>query len=123
MATKTKKRYDASLDVGDVRITGEQAKAVLGAVAYALENSNVDQNTLLRLIAASNAILKTFRVNVKKPLKPGTKVTWAGRRWTVVEWQPHNGIGGAYWLQNAKGQDGVAGPDEVKKVSPRRTRT
>lgn len=120
MATKTKKRYDARLDVGDVRLGGEQAKAVLGAVAYTLENSNVDQNTLLRLIAASNAILETFRLGVKKPLRPGTKVTWAGRRWTVVEWQPHNGIGGAYWLQNAKGQDGVAGPEEVRKVVKRR---
>jgi hypothetical protein len=119
MATKTNKRYDASLDVGEVRITGEQAKAVLWAVAYTLENANVDQNTLLRLIAASNAILETFRMGVKKPLKPGTKVTWAGKRWTVVEWQPHNGIGGSYWLQNAKGETGVAGPGEVRKVVKR----
>lgn len=122
MATKKKKRYDASLDVGDVRITGEQAKAVIGAVAYTLENASVDQNTLLRLVAAANSILETFRLGVKKPLKPGTKVAWAGKRWTVVEWQPHNGLGGSYWLQNSKGQDGVAGPDEVRKVSPKRAK-
>lgn len=51
-------------------------------------------------------------------LEPGTAVRWGGRRWTVVEWQPHNGVGGAYWLRNQKGEDGVAGPEEVTVIRP-----
>lgn len=47
-------------------------------------------------------------------LPAGTKVTWAGKRYSVVEWQPNNGIDGAYWLKNAKGESAVAGADEVK---------
>jgi hypothetical protein len=47
-------------------------------------------------------------------LEPGTAVTWGGSRWTVKEWQPDNGIDGAYWLKNAKGESAVAGADEVK---------
>jgi len=47
-------------------------------------------------------------------LKPGTAVKWAGKLWTVKEWQPDNGIDGAYWLKNSKGESAVAGADEVK---------
>jgi hypothetical protein len=47
-------------------------------------------------------------------LPAGTLVAWAGSRYRVVEWQPHNGIGGAYWLKNSKGESAVAGADEVK---------
>lgn len=54
--------------------------------------------------------------------KPGTAVTWAGKKWTVVEWQPQNGIGGSYWLRNAKGQSAVAGPEEVKVAKRRAAR-
>jgi hypothetical protein len=62
---------------------------------------------------------KKTKVTMQKSadrLKPGTAVRWNGSRWKVVEWQPHNGIGGSYWLRNAKGESGVAGPEEVKAV-------
>lgn len=49
-------------------------------------------------------------------LPAGTKVTWGGKRYSVVEWQPDNGIDGAYWLKNSKGESAVAGADEVKVV-------
>ena len=49
-------------------------------------------------------------------LEPGTAVKWAGKRWTVKEWQPDNGIDGAYWLKNSKGENAVAGADEVEVI-------
>lgn len=51
-------------------------------------------------------------------LKPGAVVTWcgAGGKWTVVEWQPRNGINGSYWLKNSRGDSACAGRDEVTAV-------
>lgn len=56
-------------------------------------------------------------------LKPGAKVRWtpSGDAYSVVEWQPENGIGGAYWLKNAKGESAVASPDEVEPLGIRWT--
>ena len=47
-------------------------------------------------------------------LAAGTPVSWGGKKWRVVEWQPDNGIDGAYWLKNSKGESGVAGAEDIK---------
>jgi hypothetical protein len=49
-------------------------------------------------------------------LPPGSNVKWCGSRWVVVEWQECNGDGGSYWLRNRRGDDAVAGPDEIETV-------
>lgn len=49
----------------------------------------------------------------RKPLAPGVKVFWCDEIWTVIEFQPENGRGGAYWLRGPDGDDGVASPREV----------
>jgi hypothetical protein len=46
----------------------------------------------------------------------GTMVFWGDddcRPWWVVEWQEHNGPGGAYWITNAKGVSAVACEEEL----------
>ncbi len=51
-------------------------------------------------------------------LKAGTAVRWCGAsgKWTVIEWQPHNGTNGSYWLKNSRGVSATAAPDEVKEI-------
>lgn len=135
MKTKTKKRaktvvdagyfwpgptrlYDPDVDAGAVLLCGEHARALALAVADALRHGRHDEVTRGRMIAAVGILNETFRLGIgdEDRLKPGTAVRWAGGLWRVVEWQPHNGIGGAYWLKNKKGESGVAGPEEIKVV-------
>lgn len=109
--------YDADVDAGAVLMCGEHARALVLAVADALRHGDHDEVMRDRMVTAVGILNATFRLGVEragKRLKPGTMVTWGGSRWKVVEWQPENGIGGAYWLRNRKGEDAVAGPDEIE---------
>lgn len=45
--------------------------------------------------------------------KAGDKVLFDGSVWVVVEWQPLNGIGGCYWIRNAKGENATAAVSEL----------
>jgi hypothetical protein len=113
--------YDADVDAGAVLLCGEHAKALVLAVADALRSGDHDDATRRHMVTAVGILNTTFRLGIgdSDRLKPGTMVRWAGGgRWRVIEWQPHNGIGGAYWLRNQKGEDAVAGPEEVKVVRP-----
>lgn len=75
------------------------------------------------LLVVPRKSLKAARAAVASRLQslsrlgPGSKVKLWGSTWRVVEWQPENGKGGAYWLRNSKGEDAVAGPDKVERVS------
>jgi hypothetical protein len=110
--------YDADVDAGAVLLCGEHARALVLAVGDALRQGKHDDATKRHMVTAVGILNTTFRLGIgdDERLKPGTVVRWAGGRWKVVEWQPHNGVGGAYWLRNAKGEDGVAGPEEVMAV-------
>lgn len=55
-------------------------------------------------------------------LKPGTAVRWCGGQWKVVEWQPHNGRTGSYWLKNSRGASAAAAPSEVTVIRPAKRR-
>lgn len=109
--------YDAA---GAVLLFGEHARALVLAVADSLRHGKHDDAIRRQMVTAVGILNETFRLGIGDDdrLKPGTMVLWAGSRWKVVEWQPHNGVGGAYWLRNQKGQDGVAGPEEVTVARP-----
>lgn len=109
--------YDPHVDCGAVLMCGEHAKALVLAVADALRHGGHDEVMRDRMVTAAGILNATFRLGIEQagePLEPGTMVTWAGSRWKVVEWQPENGIGGAYWLRNRRGEDAVAGPEEIE---------
>jgi hypothetical protein len=110
--------YDADVDAGAVLLCGEHARALALAVADALRHGGHDDVTKDRMVTAVGILNETFRLGIGDAdrLKPGTTVRWAGGLWRVVEWQPHNGVGGAYWLKNKKNENGVAGPEEIKVV-------
>ena len=119
--------YDPQVDAGAVLLTGEQARALVATVGAALEIIGGPPKSVERhLFAAVEALNVTFGMGIGEDDEPrhapGTVVRWGGERWKVVEWQPHNGIGGSYWLRNAKGESGVAGHDEVKVVKRRAAR-
>lgn len=56
----------------------------------------------------------------KHPLKPGTLVFWLDSKspYWVIEFQIHNGIGGSYWLTDAKGNSACASRDELAFTPP-----
>lgn len=58
--------YDEILDAGSVVIAGEQAKALVFAVADALRSDKYDDITKARMVAAVEAINHTFRLGIEK---------------------------------------------------------
>lgn len=114
--------YDADIDVGSVVLAGEHARAIVLAVADSLRSGKHSSAIKAHMLAAVTSLNNVFRLGIGEPKRfaPGTAVLWGRSRWKVVEWQPDNGIGGSYWLRNAKGKDGVAGPDEVRRAPKRK---
>lgn len=108
--------YDPDVGCGAVLLTLEQAHAVALAIAESIRSGEFDETITRRMIQAMSIIDHTFRLNIGiEPLPAGTSVTWCGESWEVVEWQPHNGIGGCYHLQNSAGQSATADPDEIEE--------
>jgi len=58
--------YDEELDCGSVALGGEQARALVVAVAESLRRGDLDEITQARLIAAVEAINETFRLGIEK---------------------------------------------------------
>lgn len=57
--------YDEILDAGSVVLAGEQAKALVLAVADALLSGKYDRITKDRMVAAVEAINHTFRLGIE----------------------------------------------------------
>lgn len=64
--TTLRSAYDEDIDAGAVVITGEQAKALVLAVADALRHGNHDEITAARMVAAVEAINHTFRLGIEE---------------------------------------------------------
>jgi hypothetical protein len=119
---KTKKKTGLTKKA-TVTMSRAEASALLSAVSVALDANGGEapksvERALYEIVERLNTAFDFGIGEEAGRLKPGAAVTWAGSRWKVVEWQPTNGVGGSYWLRNAKGDDAVAGPDEVKVARP-----
>lgn len=89
---------------------------IIEAGTYLSQGDGDDRLSVSRRVAKA---LVAGRHPKPKLVKAGTKVRCKGGSgvYTVVEWQPHNGIGGSYWLRDSQGGNVVAGPREVVPVS------
>jgi len=57
--------YDPDVDAGAVLLTGEQARAIVLAVAHALAHGDHDQATRSRMISATEVLNHTFRLGIE----------------------------------------------------------
>lgn len=58
--------YDADVDAGAVLLTGEQARALVLAVAHALAQGDHDQVARSRMVAATEVLNHTFGLGIEQ---------------------------------------------------------
>jgi hypothetical protein len=58
--------YDPEVDAGAVLLTGEQARAVVLAIADALTNGGHDEATRQRMVSAAEVLNHTFRLGIEQ---------------------------------------------------------
>lgn len=58
--------YDKRIDAGTPVLTGEQARALVLGVAFALRHGNWHEGDKARMVAAVESLNATFRLGVEK---------------------------------------------------------